>query len=155
MFETTLAGSLPTYQLAALPGQSVAIDTTRSTKNFTAVGAPRLRLRVTSSASTVTLFASLWQVQGAATNQPRTILREKLTADFLDRISDLVIELPELRDCREDLGDIWKSVVRRACEELVQRDPARGPCRSRRSDPIRHGRGRDAPRRGRAPRASR
>lgn len=61
----------------------------------------------------------------AATNQPRTILREKLTADFLDRISDLVIELPELRDCREDLGDIWKSVVRRACEELVQRDPAR------------------------------
>ena len=61
----------------------------------------------------------------AATNQPRTILREKLTADFLDRISDLVIELPELRDCREDLGDIWKSVVRRACGELVQRDPAR------------------------------
>jgi len=61
----------------------------------------------------------------AATNQPRNVLREKLTADFLDRISDLVIELPELRDCREDLGDIWKSVVRRACEELVQRDPAR------------------------------
>jgi transcriptional regulator with AAA-type ATPase domain len=61
----------------------------------------------------------------AATNQPRNILREKLTPDFLDRISDLVIELPELRDCREDLGDIWRSVVRRACEELVQRDPAR------------------------------
>lgn len=61
----------------------------------------------------------------AATNQPRNVLREKLTPDFLDRISDLVIELPELRDCREDLGDIWRSVVRRACEELVQRDPAR------------------------------
>ncbi|EAU61795.1 sigma 54-interacting transcriptional regulator [Stigmatella aurantiaca] len=61
----------------------------------------------------------------AATNQPRNILREKLTPDFLDRVSDLVIELPELRDCREDLGDIWRSVVRRACEELVQRDPAR------------------------------
>ncbi|APR75122.1 Psp operon transcriptional activator [Minicystis rosea] len=61
----------------------------------------------------------------AATNQPRNVLREKVTPDFLDRISDLVIELPELRDCREDLGDIWKSVVRRACEELVQRDPAR------------------------------
>lgn len=61
----------------------------------------------------------------AATNQPRGILREKLNADFLDRISDLVIELPELRDCREDLGDIWKSVVRRACEELVHRGPAR------------------------------
>lgn len=61
----------------------------------------------------------------AATNQPRNVLREKLTPDFLDRISDLVVELPELRDCREDLGDIWRSVVRRACEELVQRDPAR------------------------------
>lgn len=61
----------------------------------------------------------------AATNQPRTVLRERLTPDFLDRISDLVIELPELRDCREDLGDIWKSVVRRACEELVLRDGTR------------------------------
>jgi len=61
----------------------------------------------------------------AATNQPRNILREKLTPDFLDRVSDLVIELPELRDCRDDLGDIWRSIVRRACEELVQRDPAR------------------------------
>ena len=40
-------------------------------------------------------------------------------------MSDLVIELPDLRDCRDDLGDIWRSVVRRACEELVQRDPAR------------------------------
>lgn len=61
----------------------------------------------------------------AATNQPRNILREKLTPDFLDRVSDLVIELPDLRDCRDDLGDIWRSVVRRACEDLVQRDPAR------------------------------
>jgi DNA-binding NtrC family response regulator len=61
----------------------------------------------------------------AATNQPRNILREKLTPDFLDRVSDLVIELPDLRDCRDDLGEIWRSVVRRACEELLQRDPAR------------------------------
>jgi transcriptional regulator with AAA-type ATPase domain len=61
----------------------------------------------------------------AATNQPRSILREKLTPDFLDRVSDLVIELPELRDCRDDLGDIWRSVVRAACEELDQRDPVR------------------------------
>lgn len=61
----------------------------------------------------------------AATNQPRIALREKLTSDFLDRISDLLIELPELRDCREDLGEIWKSVVRRACEELLLRAPAR------------------------------
>jgi transcriptional regulator with AAA-type ATPase domain len=61
----------------------------------------------------------------AATNQPRHVLRERLTPDFLDRISDLVVELPELRDCREDLGDIWRSVVRRACEELCARDGTR------------------------------
>jgi transcriptional regulator with AAA-type ATPase domain len=61
----------------------------------------------------------------AATNQPRIALREKLTSDFLDRISDLVIELPELRDCRDDLGEMWRSVVWRACEELVSRAPAR------------------------------
>jgi transcriptional regulator with AAA-type ATPase domain len=55
----------------------------------------------------------------AATNQTRAKLREKLTPDFLDRITDLVIELPELRDCREDIGEIWKSVVWKACDEFV------------------------------------
>lgn len=59
----------------------------------------------------------------AATNKSRGALREVLAPDFLDRISELVIELPDLRDCREDLENIWKSVVRRACEQLVERDP--------------------------------
>ncbi|CAG9261410.1 Sigma-54-dependent transcriptional regulator [Paraburkholderia unamae] len=61
----------------------------------------------------------------AATNQSRGTLREKLAPDFLDRISDLVIELPELRDCGEDLDDIWESVVLRAYGELVDSDPTR------------------------------
>ena len=61
----------------------------------------------------------------AATNKSRSALREVLALDFLDRISELVIELPDLRDCREDLEDIWKSVVIRACEELAQLDPER------------------------------
>jgi DNA-binding NtrC family response regulator len=60
-----------------------------------------------------------------ATNQTTSVLRERLMPDFIDRISDLVIELPELRDAREDLPEIWKSVVRRACEELVQSDGTR------------------------------
>lgn len=59
----------------------------------------------------------------AATNKSRAALREVLAPDFLDRISELVIKLPDLRDCREDLENIWKSVVRRACEQLVERDP--------------------------------
>ncbi|CAM2161392.1 Sigma-54-dependent transcriptional regulator [Paraburkholderia sacchari] len=61
----------------------------------------------------------------AATNKSRSALRDTLAPDFLDRISELVIELPDLRDCREDLENIWKSVVRRACDELVQCDPER------------------------------
>lgn len=67
----------------------------------------------------------------AATNKTQDELRALLAPDFLDRISDLVITLPDLRDCREDLGDIWKSVVRDACEELVQRDPVRAVPTSR------------------------
>ncbi|TAL98760.1 MAG: hypothetical protein EPN73_02280 [Paraburkholderia sp.] len=61
----------------------------------------------------------------AATNKPRSELREKLAPDFLDRISDLVIELPELRDCSEDMDDIWDSVILRAYDELMDRDPHR------------------------------
>lgn len=61
----------------------------------------------------------------AATNRPPPELREALLPDFLDRISDLVITVPELRDCREDLPEIWHSVVRRACDELLERDATR------------------------------
>lgn len=61
----------------------------------------------------------------AATNKSRSALRDTLAPDFLDRISELVIELPDLRDCREDLENIWKSVVSRACAELAQVDPGR------------------------------
>jgi len=56
----------------------------------------------------------------AATNRPRDELKESLASDFFDRISDLVIELPSLRECREDLGEIWKSVVVNACDEFVE-----------------------------------
>jgi transcriptional regulator with AAA-type ATPase domain len=68
----------------------------------------------------------------AATNQDRAQLRESLALDFQDRISDLRIELPDLRECREDLGDIWTSVVVRACEELSERvpDAAKGAARA-------------------------
>ena len=61
----------------------------------------------------------------AATNKSRRELREVLAPDFLDRISELIIELPDLRDCRTDLEDIWKDVVYQACDELAQLDPER------------------------------
>lgn len=61
----------------------------------------------------------------AATNKSRSALREALAPDFLDRISELIIELPDLRDCRADLEDIWISVVHQACKELVELFPER------------------------------
>ena len=69
-----LTTGLPTYQLAALPGQSVAFDTTGVGAAVTVVGAPRVRLRVTSTGSQVTLFVSLWQVQGQNVSQPRGLV---------------------------------------------------------------------------------
>lgn len=70
----------------------------------------------------------------AATNQPWDVLRDRLTPDFLDRISDLVIELPDLRDCRDDLRDLWREVVRRACEELCAMDSSRAVGKSSTGD---------------------
>ena len=57
-----MTGSLSTYPLAALPGQSAAFDTEPLDAEQVLVGAPRVRLTVTSSASSSTLFLSLWQV---------------------------------------------------------------------------------------------
>lgn len=67
----SLGGSFQAYALAALPGQSAAYDTDRVTEQRTVVGAPRVRLRVTASAAEVTLFVSLWQINGATAAQPR------------------------------------------------------------------------------------
>src|SRR6478752_4725823 len=52
--------SLSTYQIAALPGQSTALDTEPVATGTTAVGSPTLRLTISSDQPTVTLFASLW-----------------------------------------------------------------------------------------------
>ena len=62
------------------------------------------------------------------TNQPDTILFTKLSADFYDRIRDIEIEIPPIRDCREDLPWMWEeSWIRVAPEcglrpELVDRE---------------------------------
>lgn len=63
--------TLQAYPLAALPGQSAAFDTGTVESKAEIVGAPKVRLRVTSTANEVTLFVSLWQVNGATAAQPR------------------------------------------------------------------------------------
>ncbi|HET7398845.1 MAG TPA: alpha/beta fold hydrolase [Intrasporangium sp.] len=60
-----LGGGLATYQIAALPGQSVTLDTGPLPTSVTVVGSPTLRLTVTSSTPVATLFASLWRLEGA------------------------------------------------------------------------------------------
>ena len=62
---------LPTYQLAALPGQSAAFDTPALDADRTVVGSPRVRLTVTSTGTESTLFLSLWQVSGDTVTLPR------------------------------------------------------------------------------------
>lgn len=45
-----------------------------------------------------------------ASNRPLGELRDKLDADLFDRLSHLIVEIPPLRDCREDLEMDWQQV---------------------------------------------
>ncbi|MCE0487201.1 alpha/beta fold hydrolase [Ornithinimicrobium sediminis] len=72
-FGGLLAG-LPTYALSALPGQSVAFDSEPLERDVTVVGEPRVRLEVTSTGQTTTLFVSLWEVRGGAPDLPRRLV---------------------------------------------------------------------------------
>ena len=47
-----------------------------------------------------------------ASNLPARELRRRLDLDLFDRISLLVVELPPLRSCREDLAEDWRRVWR-------------------------------------------
>ena len=50
-----------------------------------------------------------------ATNRPLSELRSQvLDPDFFDRIAVFVLVVPPLRQCREDLPDAWRVVLRRA-----------------------------------------
>jgi DNA-binding NtrC family response regulator len=65
-----------------------------------------------------------------ATNLPWDVLSTRLDADFLDRISVLVLEVPALRAVREDLAWLWQHVYQQALRrtavapERVQVDAA-------------------------------
>jgi DNA-binding NtrC family response regulator len=45
-----------------------------------------------------------------ASNQPIGKLRELLDPDLFDRVAQLIIEIPPLRDCREDIKADWQQV---------------------------------------------
>ena len=69
-----LASGVAGYQLAALPGQSAAFDSTAVAERVAVVGSPRVRLTVTSTAPAVTLFASLWQLNADQPSLPRRLV---------------------------------------------------------------------------------
>ena len=58
-----------------------------------------------------------------ASNLHLDALRGKLDPDFFDRISHLVVEVPPLRNCREDLREDWRRVwseLRRSEAQAVE-----------------------------------
>ncbi len=69
-----LLAALPTYALAALPGQSVAFDTEPLAESMLVAGAPRVSLGVTSSGPASTFFVSLWEVQPGGPVLPRRLV---------------------------------------------------------------------------------
>ena len=64
-----------------------------------------------------------------ASNLAVADLRERLDPDLYDRLSHLAVEVPPLRECREDIADDWRRVWR----ELRQREdlPHDAPWRPR------------------------
>ena len=87
-------GGTAAYQLAALPGQSAAFDSAPLTERRDIVGAPRVRLRVTSSAAEVSFFVSLWQVTGGIPTLSRRLVAPVRAAVTPGRPTDLDIALP-------------------------------------------------------------
>lgn len=87
-------GGTAAYQLAALPGQSAAFDSAPLTERRDVVGAPRVRLRVTSSAAEVSFFVSLWQVTGGIPTLSRRLVAPVRAAVTPGRPTDLDIALP-------------------------------------------------------------
>lgn len=63
-----------------------------------------------------------------ATNLPEEVLQEKLDADFLDRISPLVMSMPALREIPEELPWLWDSIYSKAVERAgLEQAPAALP----------------------------
>ncbi|MGC1207983.1 MAG: ATP-binding cassette domain-containing protein, partial [Ornithinimicrobium sp.] len=69
-----LLAALPTYALAALPGQSVAFDTEPLAESMLVAGAPQVSLDVSSSGTASTFFVSLWEVQAGGPVLPRRLV---------------------------------------------------------------------------------
>ena len=52
-----------------------------------------------------------------ASNLNAAELRQRLDSDLYDRLSHLPVEIPPLRECREDIADDWRRVWRELCQQ--------------------------------------
>ncbi len=89
-----LGVSLSTYQIAALPGQSTALDTEPLAEATTVVGSPTMRLTVTSDSPDVTLFASVWRVTGGSVTLTNPLVAPVRLAVTPGRPTPVTISLP-------------------------------------------------------------
>ncbi|MDN5795357.1 MAG: alpha/beta fold hydrolase [Intrasporangium sp.] len=89
-----VSGSLSTYRLAALPGQSVALNTDPVREPITVVGSPTIRLSVTSNRPVVTLFASLWRVAGGQATLPHALVAPIRVPVTPGRPTPVTVSLP-------------------------------------------------------------
>src|SRR6478736_3684708 len=90
----SLGVSLSTYQIAALPGQSTALDTQPVAEAETVVGSPTMRLTVTSDAPDVTLFASVWRVTGGSVTLTNPLVAPVRLTVTPGRPTPVTISLP-------------------------------------------------------------
>ncbi|HEX2705598.1 MAG TPA: ATP-binding cassette domain-containing protein, partial [Candidatus Lustribacter sp.] len=105
-----LGASIAPYQLAALRGQSAAFDTAPVPSRTGVVGAPRVRLRVTSTGEVVTLFVSLWQVNGASATLPRRLVAPVQVPVVPGRSTLIEVVLPAATYTLES-GSTWRVLV--------------------------------------------
>ena len=83
-----------TYPLAALPGQSASFDTAELDEARTVVGSPRVRLTVTSTGRSSTLFLSLWQVVNGVPELARRLVAPVTVATTPGQETVVEVALP-------------------------------------------------------------
>ncbi len=103
-------GGVAAYRLAALPGQSAAFDTADVTEPVTAVGAPRIRLRVTSTTTDATLFLSLWKVGGGSPTPTRSLVAPVKISTRPGQPTEVEVTLPA-GTYTMDRGSRWRVLV--------------------------------------------
>ena len=103
-------GQISSYPLAALPGQSIAFTSDPVGAAATVVGAPQVRLLVTSTADEVTLFVTLWQVNDTSASQPRALVAPVRVAVTPGRATPVAVELPAAT-WQLDKASTWRVLV--------------------------------------------